>query len=246
MQILPGIYLVNGAPYGRYQNSYLVSRGDANILIDAGDLSPVGIGNARASAPSCLPELETNAARWGVPFERVSHLFVTHAHFDHASHARALQERGVAIVASPEAADAMAAGDERCIGYAHNRVFEPCVADVVVRDGEETTTVGGLSVRCIAAPGHSDDSVIWEIDLDGEPCWFVGDVFATKGIYGGLTLEDPWPGAPGFSREKSMATATKLLGYRCDHAFPGHGPAAIGHGYALLERLLNDVRMRWQ
>jgi metallo-beta-lactamase class B len=245
VQIVPGIYLVNGAPYGRHQNSYLISSGNAKILVDAGDLSPVGIGNGRASAASCLPELEANAARWGVRFEEVSHLFVTHAHFDHASHAKALQERGMTIVASPEAAEAMAAGDERCIGYAHNRVFEPCVADVVLRDGEEMM-VDALGVKCIAGPGHSDDSVVYEIDLDGERCWFIGDIFATKDVYGGLTIDEPWTGAPGFSREKSLETATKLLGYRCDHLFPGHGPATIGHGYALLERLLFDLRTRWQ
>jgi len=113
MQILPGVYLINGSPYGRHQNGYLVHRDGATLLIDSGDLEDA----------DTLPEVERNAARWGFRLEDASHLLVTHAHFDHASHAAALQRRGIQVVASPETAEAMAAGDERCIGYAVQRVF---------------------------------------------------------------------------------------------------------------------------
>jgi metallo-beta-lactamase class B len=245
MQILPGTYLVNGAPYGRGQNGYLVSRENATILIDSGDLSPLGTGNANAAAPSCLPEVEANAARWGIPLEDVTHLLVTHAHFDHASHAKALQERGIKVVASPEAAEAMAAGDERCIGYAHHRVFEPCEADIVLRDGEKLV-VGGLTVRCIAAPGHSADSVVYAIDLDGEEHWFVGDVLTTDGTYSGLDVRPPWTGGPGFDRVKELQSALKLMELPCDHVYPGHGPAGIACGHALVQRLVNVRRMLFQ
>jgi glyoxylase-like metal-dependent hydrolase (beta-lactamase superfamily II) len=245
MQILPGVYLINGAPYGRHHNGYLVNKGNATIIIDSGDLSPLGVGNGTALAPSCLPELDHNAGRWGFRLEDATHLFVTHAHFDHASHAAALQRRGLKIVASPEAAEAMAAGDERCIGYAHHRVFEACQADVVLRDGEELD-VGELTVRCIAAPGHSEDSVIYDIELEGDRCWFVGDVLATTDTYSGLQVQPPWPGSPGFDRQTYLETASKLLSFRCDHLMPGHGPAGIGCGYALLERLLNVRRSDWQ
>ena len=104
----------------------------ATVLIDSGDLHDA----------ETLPEIERNAARWDFRLEQASHLFVTHAHFDHASHAAELQRRGLKIVCSPETAEALAAGDERCIGYAVQRVFEPCQADIVVRDGEELTVDG--------------------------------------------------------------------------------------------------------
>jgi glyoxylase-like metal-dependent hydrolase (beta-lactamase superfamily II) len=208
-------------------------------------MAPLGTGNANAAAPSCLPEVEVNAARWGFRLEDATHLFVTHAHFDHASHARALQERGIKIVASPEAAEAMAAGDERCIGYAHQRVFERCEADVVLRDGEELA-VDELTVQCIAAPGHSDDSVVYSIELGGEAHWFVGDVLATTGTYSGLDVEPPWTGAPGFDRAKTLESAERLLEFHCDHVYPGHGHPGIGCGGALVQRLLNVRRMLWQ
>src|SRR5262249_26689919 len=160
MQILPGVYQINGSPYGRHQNGYLIHRDGATILIDSGDLEDA----------ETLPEVERNADRWGFGLEQASHLFITHAHFDHASHAAALQRHGVKIVPWPETAEAMAVGDERCIGYAVQRVFEPCRADIVLRDGEELA-VGGLRVRCLAAPGHTDGLVVYEIVLDGERLW---------------------------------------------------------------------------
>src|ERR1051325_9571084 len=132
MHILPGIYQINGSPYGRHQNGYLVHHDGATLLIDSGDLEDA----------LTLPEVERNTARWGFRLEQASHLLLTHAHFDHASHAAALQRRGVQIVASSETAEAISTGDGRCIGYAVHRVFEPCQADIVLEDGQELE-VGG-------------------------------------------------------------------------------------------------------
>jgi glyoxylase-like metal-dependent hydrolase (beta-lactamase superfamily II) len=141
MQILPGIYQVNGSPYGQHQNSYLIRRSGATVLVDSGDMHQ-----------PTLHEVERNLMRWGVRVKEVTHLFVTHEHFYHASHAAELKRRGVKVVASPQAA-AMAAADERCIGYAVQREFEPCKVDDIIEDGA-TFTVGDLTLRCIAAPGH--------------------------------------------------------------------------------------------
>jgi len=52
MQILPGVYLVNGSPYGRHQNGYLIHSAGASVLIDSGDLQDA----------ETLPEVEQNAA----------------------------------------------------------------------------------------------------------------------------------------------------------------------------------------
>jgi len=38
MQILRDVFLVNGAPYGRHQNGYVVRLGDTYVTIDSGDL----------------------------------------------------------------------------------------------------------------------------------------------------------------------------------------------------------------
>ena len=234
MQILPGMYLINGSPYGRHQNGYLIHRNGATILIDSGDLDDA----------LTLPEVERNAARWGFRLEAASHLLLTHAHFDHASHAAALHQRGIQIVASPETAEAIAAGDERCIGYAVQRIFEPCQADVVLQDGEELA-VGRLRVRCLAVPGHTDGLVVYEIMLDDERCWFVGDLLLTTHAH--RSAELPWTGAPDFNRATYIQSLASLLKRpSCDHLFPGHGPAGIGCGRKILEMAYTEALLKWR
>jgi len=234
MQILPGVFLVNGSPYGRHQNGYLLHRDGATILIDSGDLEDA----------ETLPEVVRNAARWGLRLEDASHLLLTHAHFDHASHAAELQRRGVQVVASPETAEAIAVGDERCIGYAVQRVFAPCRADVVLRDGEELE-VGGLRVRCLAAPGHADGLVVYEVLLDGERLWFAGDLLEAQHAHRWANL--PWTGDPNLDKARYIQSLRRLLSLPpCDHLLPGHGPAAIGCGRRVLEMLYAEALVKWR
>jgi glyoxylase-like metal-dependent hydrolase (beta-lactamase superfamily II) len=234
MQIIPGIFQVNGSPFGRHQNGYIVQRERACILIDSGDLED----------GDTLPEVERNAALWGISISQVSHLLVTHAHFDHASHAAALQRRGIKVVASSATAEAMAAGDERCIGFEVQRTFEPCQVDVVLQDGEELV-VGGLRVRCNLAPGHTEGVAVFEIILDGQRLWFTGDIYEAQNANRWVSL--PWTGAPDFDRAKYIQSLKRLLALpACDHVFPGHGPAAIGGGRRMLEMAYTEALVKWR
>lgn len=234
MQILAGVYLVNGSPYGRHQNGYLIHAQGATVLIDSGDLDDA----------ETLPEIERNAARWGFRLEQASHLLVTHAHFDHASHAANLQRRGIRLVASPETAAAMSVGDARCIGYAVQRTFEPCQVDVLLRDGE-ALAVQGLRIRCFAAPGHCDGLLVYEIILNHERLWFTSDLVEAQPSHHGVNL--PWTGAPDFNRSAYIESLARLLDLPpCDHLLPGHGPAAIGGGQRLLQMAYAEALAKWR
>ena len=155
-----------------------------------------------------------------------------------------LQRRGLKIVCSPETAAALAAGDERCIGYAVQRVFEPCQADIVVRDGEELT-VDGLRVRCLAAPGHCNGLMVYEMAMEGERMWFTSDLLIAQHAHSWVEL--PWTGAPDFDRPTYIASLARLLKQPpCDHLFPGHGPAAIGGARRLLEMAYTEALLKWR
>ena len=233
MQIVPGVFQVNGAPYGRAQNGYFVQTGDVSFMIDSGD----------GRLPPCLPEIEHNAARWGLSIDRASHLFLTHEHFDHASHTAAIQRRGAQVVASAPCAEAIAAADERCIAWMQPTVFEPCAADKVVADGDEVW-VGDLAVRCIAAPGHSDGSVIYEIELNGEVCWFTGDLVGTRMGHDGIELG--WTGGIDFDKRKSIETFRSLVERPCDNLFPGHGRPVIGGAKQVLGLAYGMALVEWR
>jgi glyoxylase-like metal-dependent hydrolase (beta-lactamase superfamily II) len=214
MQIIPDVYLVNGIPYGQHQNGYVVRLGDTFVMVDSGDLEH-----------PTFDLVVANCARWGIAVSDISHLLVTHSHFDHASHAAALQRRGVQIVTNRAGSEALATGDDRCVGYAVNGVFEPCKVDAVVADGDELV-IGGTRIRCIEVPGHADSCVVYEVHLRGERLWFVGDVILTTQNWEAVELG--WVGGPDYSRATYVESLRRLAHMPCDHLFPGHGPAAIG------------------
>jgi metallo-beta-lactamase class B len=205
MQIIPGVYLVNGFPYSQHQNSYVVRDGDLTVLVDSGDLRT-----------DTFPLVRGNAARWGIDLTQLDYMLITHAHFDHSSHAACLQRLGSRLVASADTAEAMAAGDDRCIGYAVHDTFEPCQVDRVVSDGELLSLAGRrgghLDVHCIAAPGHANG----------------------------------WNGGPDYDRKAYLETLRRLAHMPCDTLFPGHGPPAIGGGRRMVEMAFELAMTSWR
>ena len=222
MQIIPHVYLVNGFPYGYQQNSYVVKIDDSQILIDSGDLWQWDPMNAFES-------IQSNCRSWGIEPENLSHLLITHAHFDHSSHAAKWQRMGVKIVSGEDTADAMASGDDRCIGYAVNRDFEPCKVDIMVADGQELEC-GKITVRCISAPGHAKGCLIYEIQLNEKKLWFVGDVVVVNenspyGLVGQLGFR----GSPDFENDKLIKTLRRMYQAPFDCLFSGHGHPCLQH-----------------
>ena len=221
MQIMPDVFLVNGFPYGQSQNGYVVRLGDTLVMIDSGDLSTDAFGL-----------VESNCAAWGFALRDISYLLVTHAHFDHASHAAALQRMGAKIVTNQDGADALASGDDRCIGYAVNRRFEPCKVDRIIRDGA-LLDLGGSTIRCIEAPGHAKSCIVYEILINERRLWFVGDVIISGPEC--QTIQLGWNGGPDYDCSAYLKSLAKLCHMECDCLFPGHGPPCLTHGKRLVE-----------
>jgi len=231
VQILPGVYLVNGFPYGRHQNGYLVKTSCGLILVDSGDMED-----------ESFDTVERALKLWGFDVRSVSHLFVTHAHFDHSSHAATFRSMGTAIVASQDTADAMAAADDRCIGYAMARRFEPCQTDVVIHD-DETVDVGGVAVRGIAAPGHARGLMVFEVIVAGQRLWFCGDLLKVGTECESVELG--WPGGPDYDRPVYLETLRRLAHMECDTLLPGHGPPGIGLGSRLIQMVYTKAMVEW-
>lgn len=232
MQIVPNVFLVNGFAYGQHQNSYVVRLRDELVMVDSGDLSTDTFGL-----------VQSNCMIWDFCLGELSYLLVTHAHFDHASHAARLQRMGVKIVANQDGAQALASGDDRCIGYAVNRSFEPCKVDRIVRDGDEIET-GEARIRCIEAPGHANSCVVYELTLDERRLWFVGDVIMTGPECQWVELG--WNGGPDYDRTAYLKTLAKLSHMECDCLFPGHGPPCLNNGKRMVEMAHAKAMTEWQ
>ena len=186
------------------------------------------------------PELRLAAVACGL--KRVDAILYTHSHFDHASHAARIRRLGAKVVANQDGAEALASGDDRCIGYAVERAFEPCDVDRVVSDGDELE-IGGSRIRCIEAPGHANSCVVYEVVMDGRRLWFTGDVVLTGPEC--QSVELGWEGGPDYDRPTYLETLQRLRRMDCDCVFPGHGPPCIGNGKRLIEMAYTKAMTEW-
>ena len=114
MKITPHVYLVGSSELGISGEGdchvYLVDAGTELILVDSGDGSGIG-------------EILSQVRREGLDPARISHVFLTHAHRDHAGGLEALRqelkqigERDIVAVASREEADLLSQGSEEALG----------------------------------------------------------------------------------------------------------------------------------
>jgi len=232
MNLYPDVYLINGFSYNRWQNGFLIKTNKGAILVDSGDLFD-----------SSFDDVQKNCNRWDLDLSSVSHLLITHAHFDHSSHAAKLRNMGIKIVASQDTAEAMGLGDDRCIGYAVGQTFEKCKTDIIVKD-EQILEIDGLKIRCIEVPGHANGCIVYEMILDQQICWFSGDIVLT-GIYC-ENIQLGWEGDPNYDRNAYLDSLKRLAHMRCDHLFPGHGPPCIGKGKWMIEKAYTKAMVEWR
>lgn len=184
-----------------------------------------------------------NCKRWEIDVADLSHLLVTHAHFDHSSHAARLQRMGLKVVASNDTAEAMASGDDGCIGYAVHREYEKCRVDLVVDDQQELE-IGGIRIRCIAAPGHANGCIVYELVLGGRILWFVGDVLMVGEECQSARLG--WSGGPDYVRTTYLETLRRLCHMPCDCLFTGHYQPCLGNGRRIVEMAYTKAMIEWR
>lgn len=180
------------------------------------------------SGPSkTADEYSSQIATWT---KGLSWILVSHVHIDHAGGAWKLAQRfqtsrvGVYEKGAKHLVDPSRLSDsaKQALGPLYDIWGEirPVPSDRVVsfRDGE-AVSLGPLTMRLIAAPGHAPHSSVWY--LEEERVLFTGD---SMGVYiplerGGVV----WPTSPppSFDYELSMETIRRLTKLKIDHlCFP--------------------------
>jgi glyoxylase-like metal-dependent hydrolase (beta-lactamase superfamily II) len=171
---------------------------------------------------------------------QITHILLTHAHFDHVAGLDDLKNLcGAPIYAHQDAANALgeAAMSAAFFGL---RIPSPPPADELLTDGQ-VIEVGDLKVQVIYTPGHAPGHVSFHIAQ--YRVLFDGDVLFEDGI-GRTDL-------PGSDHATLMRTIRERLLTLPDETrvFPGHGePTTIGderHKNPFLQELDDDPGRRW-
>ena len=227
MRVSDHVYILSGSYYSAVNNQDVLGdvygiRTDAGmILVDCG--IPVA-GPAR---------IKKTLAEYGIA-DPITHLLLTHAHFDHAGGAKAYQDAGAKVAVGAEDAPYCRAGGIRHLGSPFPEhdfpAFEP---DLVIEDDCELE-LSGLLFRFYKTPGHSPGGLSIRVEVDGKTMLFTGDALQPEGRQINQ-VSFGWQGDPNYSRAAVVESMKKLSALTADMILPGHGKVCVDNGTELLQ-----------
>lgn len=220
MEIVPGVHMVPGV---RWSRVYLIE-GETLALVDSGP-------------PWSAPTIAAYIRSLGRSPSEVSHVLMTHSHFDHSGGARSLAMRtGALVVAHSDDTMAVSSGEAH-LSYLGvlGRVRAPIPmlrgtpVGRTVEDGEVLTV--GSGVRVIHTPGHTPGSVCYHLERAG--VLFTGDTVFSGGR--AVSLSAPYPKS---SRSDLKQSLSRLAALDFDVLCGGHGTPLVGGASDRLNELL--------
>ena len=222
MQLAKNLYQLSGPFYGNSSSVYGVVGEHELVLIDAGFDAPQ------------LQVIEDNIRYWGLDRFPLSHVLITHCHFDHCGNAAALREKGVKLVASRIDAEAIESGDDRTIGFAFMGKKFPATPVDIKLDGDCTIEIDGMRFDFIATPGHTAGGVCIRTTLaDGKVALFSGDTIHV-GLNAGFARLG-WNGSVDFNAEDYFNSIVKLKDLQVDYVLAGHEYNCLKDGSKILQ-----------
>ena len=178
---------------------YLIRCGDQAALVDAGcGSAPTAVA---ANIDQCLQDTS-----------RLSHLLLTHCHFDHTGGAEAIRQTyGCLIVAHFIDAAYLEAGDSEVTAASwYGTKMPPLTIDKKLRDPEVPIEIGSRTITAHHWPGHSPGSLVYTTTMEDRVVLFGQDVHGP--IHSAL-LSDP---------ERYQASLQRLLEIDADVLLEGH------------------------
>ena len=236
MRVTDNTYVLSGSYFSAVNDSstlgdvYGIKASEGIILVDCG--SPV----------TGLAMLRETLAYFDVA-EPITHVIITHAHWDHCGSAKELQEAGAKIIVGKEDTHYCENGGISGMRspFEDGQSFPAFTPDVSI-DGDKSMTINGISFEFIHIPGHTPGSMAIKTCIDGKTLLFTGDALQPDGLF----LENVslgWQGDPNFNRRSIVESMVKLMDYETDMILPGHGKVCLRNGTQVLRQAAQTAFM---
>lgn len=236
MKITERIYIIGSANYGLSHdfdcNIYLVDFKDELIIIDSG----AGVD---------VEAVIKNIKRDGLNPDKLSKIFFTHSHADHAGGAFELKKRfNCSIYMSELEAGFLEHGVEKELAldiakktglYSKDYQLVNCGVDNKLKNGD-TIKTGGVEIKAINVPGHSKGSLCYLMKLPEGNVLFSGDVVFANGLILLLNCD-------GSELSDYRKYISRLSNLNIDMLFPGHSLFILSEGQKHIDMAIKSLSL---
>jgi glyoxylase-like metal-dependent hydrolase (beta-lactamase superfamily II) len=218
-----------GPEHAYVGDTWLIKTDQGGILVDTGGTSAI---------PFTLQRMKSA----GVDLKDVRYLLHSHSHGDHCGAGYLWRALGLKVVAPESANFTLAWLMPMLSDYG---VWAPRPVDVPLplkRAGDTTEiALGNLKVKAIFVPGHSFDSVIYALELDGKRVVFTGDI----GFDNQQEILHRCWGDVEKAKLVTEVVRTQVIPFKPDFVFRGHSAKRDGTAWLedLVKRSQEAIRM---
>lgn len=211
MKITEHLLKISGADYGTNSNTFAMVYEGGIVLIDC------GYGDLQ------WKQMEDNLRFWGHSMEEITHVFLTHGHFDHCRNAHRINALGAKLLTSKEDVELIEKGNSESEAL-FGTPWIPAKVSQVVTDGEHFTFPGGAALTVLETPGHSMGSLSFLLEVDGIRALTTGDMFWTVPVppKDEVTVELGFMGSRDFSLPHFVQSLHRIAQMDFDIFLPGH------------------------
>ena len=211
MKITEHLLQLSGVQYETNSNIYAIQYDGGVILIDCGYRTEQ------------WERMTAQMKEWGMDPGEITHVFLTHSHFDHAGNVWRINELGAKVHASPVDADRVENGNPE-MEELFGAPWTCGKVDVLLREGERFSFPGGVKLDVLETPGHSSGSLTYRIQVDGKTALCTGDMFfvTPRAPLDAVDVELGYMGSRDFSMESFLHSLKRLEKENFDLLLPGH------------------------